>query len=66
MRFEGSTRTVSESQSQFRRRVNPCVKIIGFSAVDIPISLSDSGGDAIGINACSGIIKISISDDNNY
>ena len=48
MRFEDGTRTVYESQSQFRRRVNPCVKIVGFSAVDIPISLSDSGGDATG------------------
>ncbi len=51
VQFEGGARTVQESHSRFRRRVNPCVKIVGFSSVDIPILLSYSGGNAIGINA---------------
>ena len=47
IKFEGRTRTVYENQPR-SHQVNPCVRIQGYSSVGIPISLSDSGGNATG------------------
>ena len=65
VRFEDSTRIAYESQRQSCRQVNPCVKITGFSIVNISISLSVSGGDATGTKCMFwNQLKISIPYDN--
>lgn len=60
IKFDESMRMAYENQ-RLTHVVNPCVRIIGHSSVDIPISLSYSGGNATGKYLLSIIISCIIS-----